>query len=200
MRRFRQKSRKARRSGDSVRYDREQAYEFLFHEETIALVWRWLYRLAVPLVDREDVLQNVFLAAHASFHTYNPDRGVPERWLNKIVVYTSAHYHDRAYHRREDLMSDEEFELFEDDHPGADEQIEAEQERLLVLELLQQLDVESCSIIIARDIDGLSMAEIAEEYGIPVSTAYKLRSRAMATFKGIVEKHRREERQREERR
>ncbi|MGN6107688.1 MAG: RNA polymerase sigma factor [Kofleriaceae bacterium] len=148
-------------------------------------MWRWLERLDVPICDRRDVAQDVFLAAHQSFPTYDPARSRPERWLNKITVHIAAHYRDRAQHRREELVPGESFDVI-DETPGADERMASEQDRLQVLGGLQQLDVVLRSVLIAHDIDGIPMATIAEQHGIPLSTAYKWRARALRAFRGAV--------------
>ena len=172
--------------------NRDRAYEILFRQKTFESVWHWLDRLGVPLRDRHDVAQEVFLAVHQSFHTYDPMRARPERWINKITVNIAAHYRDRAQHRREELTPDSFFDAI-DEQPGPDFQIEQEEERLGVLDMLQALDVDLRSVLIAHDIDGIPMADIAEEHGIPLSTAYKWRARALASFQTIVEERRRKE-------
>jgi len=164
----------------------------MFREKTFQSVWHSLDRLGVPLRDRKDVAQEVFLAAHGSFHTYDPMRSRPERWLNKITVHTAAHYRERAQHRREELTPEEFFDLV-DENPGPDEQIDSAQDRLMVLDLLQSLDVDLRSVLIAHDIDGVPMAEIAEQHGIPLSTAYKWRARALQAFQAALEQLRSEE-------
>jgi len=109
--------------------DRKRAFQLLFRRKTFAAVWRWLERLGVPVRDRRDVSQEVFLAAHQSFHTYNPLRARPERWLNKITVHVAAHYRDRALHRREELTPGDLLDDTVDETPGACEELEGHQAR-----------------------------------------------------------------------
>lgn len=166
--------------------DRERAFQVLFRDRTIELVWHWLERLAVPARDRWDVLQEVFFAAFRSFPTYDPMRSRPERWLNKITVYVAAHYLDRALHRREELVP--ELAVREiDPAASAPERMQAEQERLLLLDLLRSIDPDLRSVLVAHDIDGIPMAEIAEQHGIPESTAYKWRARALAALRSAYQ-------------
>ncbi|EYF07024.1 RNA polymerase sigma factor [Chondromyces apiculatus] len=175
--------------------DKDRAFQVLFRKKTFASVWHWLERLGVPIRDRRDVSQEVLMAAHQSFHTYDPMRSRPERWLNKITVHVAAHYRDRAQHRREELTPDDAFEVI-DEQPGPDEQIMLEQDRLEVIDVLQTLEVDLRSVLIAHDIDGIPMMEIADQHGIPLSTAYKWRARAVTAFKAAVEQRRREENER----
>jgi RNA polymerase sigma factor (sigma-70 family) len=161
--------------------DRQQAYELLFQQKTIALVWRWLERLCIPLRDRGDASQEVFLEAHKSFHKYNPLLARPERWLNQIAVHMASHYHARAVNRREVLTSEDFFEK-EDAGPGMDEQLEQEEARLRLLELLQRVDPKLRYVLVEHDLNHIPMREVAKQLGIPVNTAYKWRDRAIAAL------------------
>jgi RNA polymerase sigma-70 factor (ECF subfamily) len=176
----------------SVPLDKDRAHQILFHEKTIALVEHWLDRLGVPAQALGDVSQDVFLAAHHSFPTYDPMRSRPERWLNKITVHVASHYRERAQHRREVLTPQSFFDMI-DESPGVDERIRVEQERLDVLDALQDLEVDLRSVVIAHDLDEVPMAEIAAQHGIPLSTAYKWRARALAELAEALEQRRRED-------
>ncbi|WP_437752295.1 RNA polymerase sigma factor [Sorangium sp. So ce1389] len=186
-----------RRPGQGGPPEKERAFELLFREKTFALVWRWLTRLGVPLRDRGDLAQDVLLSAYLSFDNYKPEISRPERWLNRIAVHTAAHYRERAQHRYEELVSEEEFPVLVDQSKTPDELMISDQERLMVLELLHHLDVDAHSILVAHDLDGVPMADLAQQRGIPLSTAYKWRARALALFHDIVAKRRREDRKKE---
>ncbi|MGK3992373.1 RNA polymerase sigma factor [Sorangium sp. So ce1024] len=186
-----------RRPGQGGPPEKERAFELLFREKTFTLVWRWLTRLGVPLRDRGDLAQDVLLSAYLSFDNYKPEISRPERWLNRIAVHTAAHYRERAQHRYEELVGEEEFPVLVDESKSADELIVSDQERLMVLELLHRLDVDAHSILVAHDLDGVPMADIAQQRGIPLSTAYKWRARALSMFHDLVTKRRREDRKKE---
>ena len=188
--------RRARKKmSDNGPLDRDRAYEVLFRTKTIASVWHWLDRLGVPVRDRHDLSQEVFLAAHQSFHTYDPMRSRPERWLNKITVHLAAHYRDRAFRRREELVPQPALDAA-DDQPGPDNLIAIEQDRIEVGDILERIDVDLRSVLVAHDIDGIPMAEIAAEHGIPLSTAYKRRARGMAACQKVAEQRHREDEER----
>ncbi|WP_437315168.1 RNA polymerase sigma factor [Sorangium sp. So ce385] len=160
--------------------DREGAYWRLFNKKTIVLVRRWLRLLGVPRRDRRDVAQNVMLAAHESFANYDPARGPPDRWLNRIAVHTASHYAERARRRVEEPLPDD-FDA-ELEEPSAEEQIISECDRLFALSILRELDAELGAVLVAHDIEGVPMADFASQSGIPLSTAYKRRTRALAAF------------------
>ncbi|MDC0685691.1 MULTISPECIES: sigma-70 family RNA polymerase sigma factor [Sorangium] len=148
------------------------------------LVRRWLRLLGVPRRDRWDIAQNVMLAAHESFGNYDPELGPSDRWLNKIAVHAASHYGLRERRRREEPLPDD-FDA-ELDEPSAEEQIISECDRLFVLAVLRELDAEFGAILMAHDIEGVPMADFASRAGIPLSTAYKRRSRALAAFQQLA--------------
>ncbi|XXX80482.1 sigma-70 family RNA polymerase sigma factor [Sorangium sp. So ce134] len=172
--------------------DRQRAFVRLFRGKTYDSVWNWLKRLGVPRRDRRDILQDVFLAGYQSFPTYDPLRARPERWLNRITVHVAAHYRDRAHHRREELSSGHAPRRIADERPNAEEQIDAEETRSLILSRLGSLQTEEQRILIEHDIEGVPMATVAEQHGIPLSTAYKWRTRAIASLRALIEEPRAE--------
>ncbi|MGK4006021.1 sigma-70 family RNA polymerase sigma factor [Sorangium sp. So ce1036] len=175
--------------------DKQRAFVRLFRGKTYASVWNWLRRLGVPRRDRRDILQDVFLAGYQSFPTYDPLRARPERWLNRITVHVAAHYRDRAHHRREELSSGGGPRVA-DERPNAEEQIGAEQTRSLVLSRLRSLQAEEQMILVEHDIEGIPMAMVAEQHGIPLSTAYKWRARALTSLRALMEEPRAERKRR----
>lgn len=155
-----------------------QAVTVLSGQKVYAALWSWLGALDVPLRDRRDVAQDVLLAAFTSLHTYDPMKSRPERWLNGIAVHVAAHYHEKAHRRREELSPEPLLDA-EDPAPLACERIDAEQNRQRALAELHSLDPDLRAVLVAHDIDQVPMTEIAAKHGIPVSTAYKRRARAL---------------------
>ncbi|WP_437989571.1 RNA polymerase sigma factor [Sorangium sp. So ce145] len=186
-----------RRPGQGGPPEKERAFELLFREQTSALVGRWLTGLGVPLRDRKDLAQEVLFAAYLSFNKYNPEISRPERWLNRITVHTASHYLQRAQHRYEELVPDDELPPLVDPSKTSEELLISDQERLVVLELMQQLDADAHWILVGHDLHSTPMADLAQQRGIPLSTAYKWRARAMRLFHDILVKRRREDRKRE---
>lgn len=179
-------SHRALAHAQSLPLDRQRAFIMLFRGKTYESVWNWLKRLGVPRRDRWDILQDVFLAGYQSFPTYDPLRARPERWLNRITVHVAAHYRERAHHRREKLSPGDDPSVA-DERPSAEEQLDAEQTRSLVMERLEALHAEERMILVEHDIEGTPMASIAEQHGIPLSTAYKWRARAIASLRALLE-------------
>ncbi|WP_437625997.1 RNA polymerase sigma factor [Sorangium sp. So ce1151] len=172
----------------------QQAFEILFKsQDTYGKLLGWLTKLAVNRSDREDVAQSVLLGALENFQSYNPERAKPERWLNRIAVYTAAHYHEKAHLRKEVLTGDGPDIEFTDEDQSTEAALAGNQERMFVLEVFQSIDLELRSVLVAHDIHGIPMKEIAEKRGIPLSTAYKWRARAIERFREIAEERYRQE-------
>jgi RNA polymerase sigma-70 factor (ECF subfamily) len=98
----------------------------------------------------------------------------------------ASRYHDRAVHRREVLTTAENFFEKEDVAPGTDEELEQEEARLRLIELLQRVDPKLRHVLVAHDFDHIPMREVAKQLGISVNTAYKWRARTIAALAGEI--------------
>ncbi|WP_438044959.1 RNA polymerase sigma factor [Sorangium sp. So ce128] len=157
---------------------RAHAFQCLFQAETIRRVRRWLARLRVPERDRHDLSQDVFLAAVMSFGNYDPSRGPIARWLNGLAVNLAARYHAKAS-RRNEVITDP-VELSEaGESAAALELLLAAERRRLMRSLLRELPFELVSVLVQRDLHEIPMRDIAETREMPLSTAYKRRTRAL---------------------
>ncbi|AKT38793.1 ECF family RNA polymerase sigma factor [Chondromyces crocatus] len=173
------------------------AYTAIFDPRTRCAVKAWLARLGVPSTDRDDARQDVLLAAHQSFQSYDPRRARPERWLNKITVRVASKYHEVRRNRRTKLTTALQVAL-EDERPTAEEQLVREQTRKELLSLLHQhVDTDLRVVLTAHDLDDTPMIEIAAWLGIPTSTVYKRHARARRQLREAWsrEQHRHEDRQ-----
>jgi RNA polymerase sigma-70 factor, ECF subfamily len=166
--------------------DRESAFERLFHPRTLTAVGSWLEHLGVPRQDRGDLTQEVFLAACRSFASYEVDRARPERWLNGITVRVAARYHERARRRRDEVTPEDLAVELTDERPGPEERLAAEEERRLALTLLDAADAGPRAVLVAHDLDELPMAEIAARRGLPLSTTYRWRARALEALRAAT--------------
>lgn len=74
----------------------------------------------------------------------------------------------------------------EDPSPGAVELLQQAEVQQLVFDCIQTLPAEMREVIIAYDVDGLSMEEIAERREVSLSTAYRLHTQGRQAFKAIL--------------
>lgn len=170
-----------RRHSEPKVLTREEAHARMFSKRMEASVWHWLQRLGIETRHLRDVSQDVFEQAARSFPTYDPMKSRPERWLNKVAVFTAAHFLDRAWVRKETLLEQDPDEL-PGEAPDPGDLIDSHRLSGLAVELLQTLEPDLRRVVVAHEIDGISMVEIAAAEGIPLSTAYKRRARGLAAL------------------
>jgi RNA polymerase sigma-70 factor, ECF subfamily len=89
--------------------------------------------------------------------------------LNAITVHVASHYHERAQHRSEELVDS--IDVL-DPAPDPDAVMECDIVRTSTIDALNELDPELRFVLVAHDMNGVSMAQIAEAAGLPLSTLY----------------------------
>jgi RNA polymerase sigma-70 factor, ECF subfamily len=208
-----------KRMGTSVRRRRRAAprvvehppaFSVLLRPRMLLAIGRWLRRLGVPRHERADVVQDVLLEAWKGWHAYDPQRGRPERWLNRIAVRVATDFHVRARKRcrfsgdridaqfrarqRTNSSSRITTTMGSNDAPnpvfhaewnraaGVEAAIAREEMRAALLGALSALPRDQAAVIVAHDIDGLSMTEVAVRLGTPGSTLYHRRARGLAAL------------------
>jgi RNA polymerase sigma-70 factor, ECF subfamily len=163
--------------------ERAAAYASLFCPMLIRAVWGWLERLGVPRCHRDDVAGQVWLNACESWPRFDPKLGRPARWLNAITVHVASHYHQRARHRKEELV--DVIEVL-DPAPDAAAVMESDHVRIRTRDAVNELEPELRFVLVAHDLDGASMTQIAQEAGVPLSTLYKRRAIAIDELRNII--------------
>ncbi|WP_441292008.1 sigma-70 family RNA polymerase sigma factor [Sorangium sp. KYC3313] len=176
--------------------ERAAAHARLFCPALVRAVPRWLARLGVPLWHRADVAGQVWLNAWESWPRFDPKRGRPERWLNAIAVHVAAHYHERLQHRREELV-----DLIDvpDPAPDAFAAMESHSIRTGTIDAVNELDPQLRFVLVAHDLDGIPMGQVAEDAGLPLSTLYKRRTKALGALRDCRSPRARHEPQRDPR-
>jgi RNA polymerase sigma-70 factor (ECF subfamily) len=157
----------------------------LFRPILLRAVLRWLERLRVPRRHRGDVAGQVWVEACESWSRFDPKRGSPERWLNRITVYVAAHYHERAQHRMEHLVG-----LIDaiDPAPDAAAMMVSGAVRTGMIDAVNALDPKLRHVLVAHDLNGIPMTQIADSAGVPISTLYKRRTKALRALRDAFER------------
>lgn len=137
-------------------------------DEHFRYVWSSLRRLGVREGDLEDLAHEVFLRVHANLDEYDPARPL-RPWLFGFAYRVAADHRRLARHRIE--LTGVVAEAV-DPHPPADERFAAAEDRALMKQALDQLDVERRAVLVLHHLDGVPVAEIAAVLGVPVNTAY----------------------------
>ncbi|WP_437899447.1 sigma-70 family RNA polymerase sigma factor [Sorangium sp. So ce124] len=163
--------------------ERAAAHARLFCPAVVRAVLRWLRRLGVPLCHRADVAGQIWLNAWESWPRFDPKRGRPERWLNAITVHVVSHYRERMQHRREELV-----DLIDVADPAPDAAVAMEYDSIRsgTINAVKELDPQLRFVLVAHDLDGIPMAQVAEDAGLPLSTLYKRRTRALGALRDIM--------------
>ncbi|WP_437294793.1 sigma-70 family RNA polymerase sigma factor [Sorangium sp. So ce426] len=163
--------------------ERAAAHARLFCPALVRAVPSLLGRLGVPPCHRTDVAGQVWLTAWESWPRFDPKRGRPERWLNAITVHVAWHYHERRKHRREELVDLIEFA---DPAPDAAATLESDSIRAGTIDAVNELDPKLRFVLVAHDLNGIPMAQVAEDAGLPLSTLYKRRAKAIDALRDIL--------------
>ncbi len=156
-------------------------FETLYRAE-FTYVWHTLRRLGVRERDLEDLAHDVFVVVHRRLGDYDPSRPL-KPWLFGIAFRVASGDRRRARYHAEvagtvvDVAADV---------PGADDQLAARQDRQLVLDALEALDLDRRAVFVMHDIDGHAAPEIAAAVGVPLNTVYSRLRLAREKFAAAV--------------
>jgi RNA polymerase sigma-70 factor, ECF subfamily len=135
-------------------------------------VERWAARLGGPLVDAEDVAQEVFLVVQRRLPSFRPDAAIAT-WLYKITqnIATSRRRRERFRRWLRGSPSDYAREV---PAPGLSvvEEMERQEAAAEVYSALDTVGEKYRSLVILYEIEGLSGEEIAELTGLPLNTVW----------------------------
>jgi len=157
-----------------------------------AYVWNTLRRLGVSPSDLEDLTHDVFVQVQRHLGDYDASRPV-RPWLFGFAFRIVSQYRRRA-HRRHETPGLRGTRDAIDPAALPDERLAAEEDRRLVLEALEAIDLDRRAVFVLYEIDGVPMDEIARSLGIPVNTAYSRLRVARTEFAAAVKRLRRRER------
>ncbi len=121
---------------------------------------------------REDIAQNILLALHTSFHTYDAERPILP-WVNTIAIYRIAYFSRKhAKIRQENLYSFLEEEESSENYVPVDPIDEYQQQEMqdLVEKALQMLPSKQADIVRKLKIEEMSLQQISDETGMSVGS------------------------------
>jgi len=144
-------------------------------------VYRVVRGVLADPAECEDVAQEVFLKAYGSLAKFRGDAGF-FTWLYRIAVNEALRHRHRRAFSNADAMADVVA-------PPAPEMPEEDAPTLRTLErLLRKLSDEFRSIVVLRDIEGLSYREIADTLEIPIGTVESRLFRARQELRALWRK------------
>lgn len=142
-------------------------FHALFSAE-LAWMWTTLRRLGVRPADLEDVTHDVFLSVYKKLDVYDPARP-PRPWLFAFAYRAASDYRRLARHREEPTGDMPERAAAS---APVDVMMEQMEESALVHAALSLIDLDRRAVLVAHEIDGTPMKDIAESLAIPLNTAY----------------------------
>lgn len=140
-------------------------------------VRRTLAQLGVRDADVDDVAQEVARGVARGLAGFDPGSTPAARalrsWLYRMCETLAAGYH-RAMARRQRVEVLAEGDLLEVEslERGAEERIAGREAEAELLEMVAALAPERSAVLVACEMGGLSMEEVAAALGIPVNTAW----------------------------
>lgn len=158
--------------------DDSAAYLRQMVNEHYSFVWRSLRRLGVPASDAEDVAQEVFVSAAKRVASIR--RGSERGFLYRTAFHHAAHLHRSRKRRRE--ASEELLDHVPAGDPSPEDQVDRERARLRFYQALDELDLELRAVFVLYELDGFTMAEIAQLLEIPAGTVASRLRRARSCF------------------
>lgn len=161
------------------------------YREHFRFVWRTVRRLGIEGAQVDDVVQEVFVVVHRRLDDFE-GRSTAKTWLYGIVRRVVADH--RRTLRRKPLGTAPEGEAMDaasapEDGPEASAE-QAERVRLLH-RLLSQLDEAKREVFILAELEGLTLAEIAEALGVNANTVASRLRAARREFEAALEEQRR---------
>lgn len=142
-----------------------------------SFVRRTLAHLGVVARHLADVEQEVFRGVHRGLTAFDPSLAAnPETavraWLFGICERQAASHRRAEMRRAEVLLATEDLDAAQDDRPDSEDRFEAAERKALLFQLLATLEPRRRAVIIAYELEGMEMVEVAAATGIPVNTCW----------------------------
>jgi len=168
----------------------EERAEFdAFYQQHVQMVSRWAARLAGPELEKEDLVQEVFLIAHRRRDTFRGAAKV-STWLFGITQNVVRHRRRKERVRHLLLGAATDIGRLAPLRPTPVEELERREATKTVYRLLDDLPDKYREVFILFEIEGLSGAEIGALTGLNLGTLrvrlHRARSRFMANLRAHV--------------
>ncbi|MCB9675794.1 MAG: RNA polymerase sigma factor [Alphaproteobacteria bacterium] len=149
-----------------------------FYRENVRTVLRWVIRLGGPLLDAEDVTQDVFGVAYRKAHTFR--EGSPTAWLYGITRRVVANARRRARFRQ--FVGLHLLPGIPSPGPTMDARLEKLGRRRIVQTALDALGEKHREAIVLVDLEERTAVEAAAMIGVSVGTLYSRLHHARKAF------------------
>lgn len=136
-------------------------------------------RITGVVEDAEDVLQDAFVSAFRSLHTYREDAAFGA-WLKRIVINRALTYVKKNKREWEAVMQ------LQEDHQASESEEEVEWSIERIRQALQLLPAGFRTVVSLYLFEGYDHQEIAQILGISESTSKTQYMRAKEKLKGMI--------------
>lgn len=142
-------------------------------------VWRLVRRLGVPENEADDAAQRAFVVAVRRLDEIDPNR--ERAYLMGIAARTASETRRTLRRRREDAVAED--AEWADPAPDPESQIDRRRARARLDAIVASMPVEIGTVFVLREIEGMTLPEIAQMHGIPLGTATSRLRRARELFR-----------------
>lgn len=170
---------------DRVRNREEEALNAFF-DLFFDRAYGYVCRLIRNPDDAEDVTQVAFMKIHRAVHTLDADRN-PTSWVFAVVANTVRDYW-RSKRYRQSRMEKPLDRTTLTSSLTAEHDQEARDAARVLDTAMEGLSEKLRAVVLLRDYEDLSYAEVAESLGIAESAARKRHSRALAELRQAVDR------------
>lgn len=133
-----------------------------------ARVFGYLTRCGVPLADRDDLFQEVFLRVHRSDAAQR--EGAPAPWIMAITVNVVRSHFRKASVRSVIVLEGHSEERVASEDAGPERALSAKQTASWLEAAMLKLPLEQREALILCAVDGLEMSDAAAALDVPVDT------------------------------
>jgi RNA polymerase sigma-70 factor (ECF subfamily) len=167
------------RSSDKL----DSAALFAAHADQVA---GWAARLGGPMIDVEDVVQEVFVTVHRRLDRFRGEASVTT-WLYGITMNVVHHQRRKARRRRWFGGHSEPVEPVAS-QPTPLEEVERRRRARAVYRVLDEMREVNRTVLVLSEMEGLTGDRIAELTGMKVGTVWVRLHRARAEFSALARK------------
>lgn len=155
-----------------------------------------LYRMRVGVADLEDVLQQVLFGVARGFPSFEPrcaetPEGALSAWLRAICKRQAASFRREKRRRNELVRETTELDGMDSGSPTPEERFHACERDVCLRAALDELLPDRRAVIVAYELEGAAMADVAIACGISVNTAWNRLRLARQDMRAALERRER---------
>jgi len=159
----------------------------LVYRDTSAKLFGVCLRILLDRGEAEDVLQDVYLTIWRRAAMFEPSRGSPITWMVAIARNRSIDRLRTSATIRRMQPIDDAFGV-SDAAPGALEQVETAEQRLRLMNCLNELEERHAMAIRAAFLDGATYEMLAERIDVPLGTMKTWICRSLIKLRACLER------------